>query len=64
MNEMELLTKQDLLADLASSIEQYGAKTFSDEFKRFYPDHHKELLIQMQRKDQQIPALLKASGGG
>ena len=57
---MELLTKHDLLADLAISIEQYGAKIFSDDFKRIYPDHHKELLIQMQRKEHPIAALLKA----
>lgn len=59
MDEMELLRQHDLLADLASSIEQYGAKRFAEEFKLMYPDHWKELLVQMQRKDKQIPALLK-----
>lgn len=59
MDEMELLRQHDLLSDLASSIEQYGAKRFAEEFKLMYPDHWKELLIQMQRKDKQIPALLK-----
>lgn len=56
---MELLRQYDLLSDLASSIEQYGAKRFAEEFKLMYPDHWKELLVQMQRKEKQIPALLK-----
>lgn len=60
MNEMELLTQSDLLADLASSIEQYGAKRLVEEFKFHFPDHYKELLVQMQRKDPQIPALFKS----
>lgn len=59
MTEMELLQQEDLLSDLASSIEQFGAKRFIEEFKNNYPEHYKELFIQMQRKEKQIPALFK-----
>lgn len=59
MTEMEQMIQNELLLDVASSIEQYGAKRFAEEFKQYFPDHFKELLIQMERKEKQIPALLK-----
>jgi hypothetical protein len=52
----------DLMADLSSSIEHYGARRVLLDFKERYPQHHHELTIQIhqQEKLEKVPALCKA----
>ena len=61
MTEMEVLEQSELVSDIASSIQNYGAKRLADELREYFPDHFKELLIQMQRKP--MAALLTEKGG-
>ena len=57
MTEMEVLEQSELVSDIASSIQNYGAKRLADELRTYFPEHFKELLVQMQRKP--VPALFK-----
>lgn len=61
MTENEVLDYVDLLATLAGTIEQFGARRISKDFRDFYPELFEELLIQALRvqKERQIAALLK-----
>ena len=62
MTEMEVLEQSELVSDIASSIQNYGAKRLADELRTYFPEHFKELLVQMQRKP--VPALFKADKEG
>ena len=42
--EMQQLEYNDVQADLASIIEQYGVRTFLEDFARNYPQHFGELV--------------------
>jgi len=42
--EMQQLEYNDVQADLASIIEQYGVRTFLEDFARNYPQHFDELV--------------------
>lgn len=60
MNELEYLHMDDLKADLASAIEQYGARSVLMQFKESYPSHYNELQAQVTRAQdtRKIPVLL------
>ena len=59
MTEMELLEQNELVADVVSSIQQFGAKRMAEELRRYFPEHFRELLVQMQRQEHQTPKLFK-----
>lgn len=60
MTEMEQIEYNDVLADLASKMEQYGILKILGDFKEHYPRHYEELVIQIDRKThhKQVPRLL------
>ena len=47
--ELEQLQHNDLLTDLASAIEQKGCRRVLLDFKQCYPNHFKEIMIQIHR---------------
>lgn len=59
MTEMELVEQNELVSDIASSIQQFGANRFASELRQYFPEHFRELLIQMQRHEAQTPKLFK-----
>ena len=59
MTEMELVEQNELVSDIASSIQQFGANRLALELRQYFPEHFRELLIQMQRHETQIPKLFK-----
>lgn len=59
--ELEQLHLDDLMADLAIAIEQYGARTVLEEFRSRYPSLMMELRTQLDRQNQkQVAVLLRA----
>ena len=60
MTELEVLSYMDLQTELASTIEQLGARQVLTDFRNHYPTHYNELLVQMNRQisTKQIPVLL------
>jgi hypothetical protein len=59
MTEMEQITYNDILSDIASTMEQYGVLKLLGDFKEYYPRHYEELVAQVDRKThhKQIPRL-------
>lgn len=60
MTELDQLHYNDLMADLASAIEAYGARKVLEDFKFNYPNHYSEVFVQMNRSPNmnKIPVLL------
>jgi hypothetical protein len=56
--ELEHLQYNDVLTDLASSMETVGARKFLQDFKSCYPRHFEEIQIQITRLDQRTPCKL------
>lgn len=60
MTELDTLHYDDLMADLAMNIQQYGARRVLQDFEQRYPELMQELRVQFMRRDsKQIAALLK-----
>ena len=58
--EMQQLEYNDVQADLASVIEQYGARTFLEDFARNYPQHHNEIVSRYVEIDHgKVPKLFQ-----
>lgn len=59
-DEMEQIHYNDLMADLASAIESYGARKILGDFKDNYPNHYNEMFVQMNREVSlnKVPVLL------
>jgi hypothetical protein len=57
---MEQLHYNDVMADLASIMEQAGTRKFLSDFQENFPKHFHEMQVQMNRTDQQrrLPRLL------
>ena len=57
---MEQIQYNDVMADLASIMEQVGARRFLSDFQSNYPKHFEEVKVQIDRTDQQrkLPRLL------
>jgi hypothetical protein len=64
--ELEQLQHNDLLTDLASAIEQKGCRRVLLDFKHCYPNHFKEIMIQIHRLETRPVAKLlqKEEGSG
>jgi len=63
-NELQQLQYNDVLTDLASAMEQVGARRFLQDFRDNYPGHFKEIQDQIHRLDQRpVAALLRPSEG-
>lgn len=60
LNEMEQLSYNDVMADLASVVEQYGALRFLADFHNNYPKHFAEISSQIDRETHhgKVPRLL------
>lgn len=62
--ELQQLQYNDVLTDLASAMEQVGARRFLQDFRENYPAHFKEIQDQIHRLDQRpVAALLRANDG-
>lgn len=59
MNEMETYTYTDLVTDLASAVEQYGARKILLDLEQNYPQHFYQLKAQLLRNTKQVPAILQ-----
>ena len=61
--DLEQLHEDDLYADLASAIEQRGARSFLITFQNHYPTHYGELVAQFnhQQTRKKVPALFVKS---
>jgi len=60
-DELKQIHYGDSLADLASVMEEVGARKFLSDFKHNYPSHFNEILAQINRLDtRKLPALLQA----
>jgi hypothetical protein len=60
--ELEQIHLDDLMADLASAIEQHGARKVLLEFGSRYPAVMYELNVQLTRiNEKRVAALLKAT---
>lgn len=57
--DLEKLHEDDLYADIASAIEQRGARTLLLSFQQNYPMHYEELVAQFnhQQTRKKVPAL-------
>lgn len=56
--ELVQLQHNDLLTDWASAIEQKGCRSLLLDFKHNYPNHFKEMLIQIHRLETRPVARL------
>lgn len=58
--ELEELQYMDLLSDISSAIEHFGARKVLLDFKQAFPNHYNEMFVQMTRSIgvKQIPVLL------
>ena len=57
---MEQLQLQDVYAEMAMAIQQYGVRKVFTEFKEFYPAFFNELIVQLPRIDKKpVAALLR-----
>jgi hypothetical protein len=60
MNEEEQLRYNDLLVDLASLMQQYGARRVMSDFQSHYPAFFQELKVQINRfPEKPVAALLR-----
>lgn len=59
--DLEQLHEDDLYADLASAIEQRGARSFLVGFNSNYPQHYEEMVAQFNHHQhmKKIPVLFK-----
>lgn len=58
--EMQQLEYNDVQADLASIIEQYGVRIFLEDFARNYPQHFGELVNRFHPAQQaKVPRLMQ-----
>lgn len=55
---MEQLHYNDVMADLASIMEQAGTRKFLSDFHNNYPKHFYEMQVQMNRVDKPLPRIL------
>lgn len=60
MTELDQLHFDDLKADLASAVEQQGARAVLLAFKESYPNHYNEIATAISRlaNPKHIPVLL------
>ena len=58
-DELTEIHYQDVMAELASAIEQYARKVFKS-FREYYPAHFREMEIQIERLDVKPAAKLLA----
>lgn len=58
-NEKEQIEYIDVLADIGSLIQQYGAIAVASDLKKFYPAQAAELGKALTTKTYQVAALLK-----
>lgn len=58
MNEMQQIEYNDVLTDLASTIEQNGCRKFLLDFQHNYPQHFQEILVQIHRLEKKPIARL------
>jgi len=63
--EMEQLAYEDVLVQLNSLLEQYGAREVLKDFHVAYPRMFEELSVQLHRltPDKRVAALLRPSEG-
>ena len=58
--ELEQLQYNDVLTDMASAMEQRGARHLLSAFKESYPSHFEEIVSQIHRLDRPpVAALLR-----
>ena len=57
-DELTEIHYQDVMAELASAIEQYGARKVFKSFREYYPAHFREMEIQIERLDVKPAAKL------
>jgi hypothetical protein len=58
MTEQDQLTYNDFIVELASLMQQYGARKIMSDFRDHYPAFYEELKVQINRLPQKQPAAL------
>ena len=61
---MEQLHYNDVMADLASIMEQAGTRKFLSDFQNNYPKHFYEMSVQIGRTDKPVARLLDKKYSG
>jgi len=57
-DELKQVHYNDVMTDLASAVEQTGARKFLYDFRHNYPAHFEELKVQITRLDSKQVARL------